>query len=143
MRLKSSDPIAAPEIRQNFLKDRVDVETMIAAVRIVRNIARQPAMAPYVAAELSPSVDARSDAEIETYLRASGIANLHPVGSCRMGADDASVVDPRLRVRGVDGLRIADASIMPTLPAGNTNAPSVMIGEKASAMILEDARLGD
>jgi choline dehydrogenase len=142
VRLKSADPIAAPEIRQNFLKDRVDVETMIAAVRIVRNIARQPAMAPYVAAELSPSVDARSDAEIETYLRSSGIANLHPVGSCRMGADDASVVDPRLRVRGVGGLRIADASIMPTLPAGNTNAPSIMIGEKASAMILEDARLG-
>jgi choline dehydrogenase len=140
VRLKSPDPLAAPKIHQNFLCDRKDIERMIAAVRIVRTIVRQPALAPYVAGEIAPGGAAQSDAEIEGYLRASGIANLHPVGSCRMGTDDAAVVDPRLRVRGIDGLRIADASIMPTLPAGNTNAPSIMIGEKASAMILEDAR---
>ena len=140
VRLRSPDPLAAPKISQNFLYERRDIETMIAAVRIVRSIVRQPALAPYVAGEIAPGVEARSDAEIEGYLRASGTANLHPVGSCRMGTDDAAVVDPRLRVRGIHGLRVADASIMPTLPAGNTNAPSIMIGEKASAMILEDAR---
>lgn len=140
VRLKSSDPMADPEIRQNFLKDRVDVEAMISAVRIVRGIASQPALAPYYAGEISPGSQAQSDAEIEAYIRANAIANLHPVGSCRMGADEESVVDPELRVRGIAGLRVADASIMPTLPAGNTNAPSIMIGEKAADMILQAAR---
>jgi len=140
VRLASGDPFAAPEIRQNFFGDRVDIDAMISAVRIVRRIAGQPALSHLMAGEISPGVEAQSDAEIEAYLRRSGIANLHPVGSCRMGSDPSgTVTDPRLRVRGVDGLRVADTSIMPTLPAGNTNAPAIMIGEKASAMILEDA----
>jgi choline dehydrogenase len=140
VRLKSADPMASPEIRQNFFQDRADIEALIAALRIARDVARQPALAPYVAGEIAPGPEAQSDAEIVAYLRATAVANLHPVGSCRMGSDETCVVDPQLRVRGVEGLRIADASIMPTLPAGNTNAPSIMIGEKASAMILADAR---
>ena len=140
VRLKSRDPLADPEIRQNFFRDRVDVDAMIAAVGIVRGIARQPALAPLIAEEISPGADVESDAEIESFLRRSAIANLHPVGSCRMGVDRTCVVDPRLRVNGIVGLRVIDASIMPTLPSGNTNAPAIMIGEKGSAMILEDAR---
>ncbi|WP_232495261.1 GMC family oxidoreductase [Novosphingobium kaempferiae] len=138
--LRGPDPLADPVIRQNFLTDRVDVEAMIAAVRIVRGVAAQPALAPYNAGEISPGADARSDDEIEAFVRAAAIANLHPVGSCRMGAGADAVVDPRLRVHGIRGLRVADASIMPSLPAGNTNAPSIMIGEKCADMMLEDAR---
>ncbi len=140
VRLKSADPLAAPEIRQNFLKDRVDIDAMIAGVRIVRNIAAQPALASYYDGEVAPGPGVQSDDEIEAWLRANAIANLHPVGSCRMGVQDDAVVDPELRVRGIDGLRVADASIMPTLPAGNTNAPAIMIGEKAADMILRAAR---
>jgi choline dehydrogenase len=140
VRLKSADPLADPEIRQHFLTTRRDVDAMFAGIRIVRAIARQPALAPYVVGEVSPSADAQSDAEIEAFLRAAGGPNLHPVGSCRMGIDDTCVVDPRLRVSGIAALRVADASVMPTLPAGNTNAPAIMIGEKGSAMILADAR---
>lgn len=140
VRLKSADPLAAPEIRQNFFKDRIDVEAMIAAVKIVRNIARQPALRTYVDSEITPGPSVDDDAGIEAYLRRSAIANLHPVGSCRMGADTASVLDPELKVRGVDGLRVIDASVMPTLPHGNTNAPSIMIGEKGAQMILAAAQ---
>lgn len=140
VRLKSPDPLADPEIRQNFLRDRADIDAMVAAVRIVRRIAAQPALAPFVAGEIASGDDTQDAAGIEAWLRASAIANLHPVGSCRMGGDQGSALDPRLRVRGLVGLRVADASIMPTLPAGNTNAPSIMIGEKAADMILEDAR---
>lgn len=140
VRLKSADPFADPEIRQNFFQDRVDVDAMIKAIRIVRNIVRQPALAGFLESEIAPGDAIETDDEIEAYLRGAGIANLHPVGSCRMGGDGNSVLDPRLRLRGVDGLRVADASVMPTLPSGNTNAPSIMIGEKCAAMVLEDAR---
>ena len=87
-----------------------------------------------------PGAVIESDAEFEAAIRRYGISNLHPVGTCRMGADEPAVCDPRLRVNGIRGLRVVDASIMPSVPAGNTNAPSIMIGEKASDMILEDAR---
>ncbi|WP_103730871.1 GMC family oxidoreductase [Novosphingobium sp. HII-3] len=140
VRLRGPDPFADPVIRQNFLADRLDVEAMIAAVKLVRGVAAQPALAPYNAGEISPGADARTDDEIEAYVRAAAIANLHPVGSCRMGTGIDAVVDPRLRVHGIACLRIADASIMPSLPSGNTNAPSIMIGEKCADMILEDAR---
>lgn len=140
VRLKSADPLAHPEIRQKFLAERVDVEALISGVHIVRNVIRQRALAPYVAGEFAPGEAVQSDAEIEAYVRKVGTAALHAVGTCRMGADDASVVDPELRVRGIGSLRVADTAIMPTVPAGNTNAPAIMIGEKASDMILAAAR---
>ncbi len=138
--LKSADPLAAPSIRFNFLKTQYDLQALTAGMRLARNITRQPAMAPYVAEELMPGKEVESDAEFEACIRRNGVSNLHPVGTCRMGADPAAVCDPRLRVNGIAGLRVADASIMPSVPAGNTNAPSIMIGEKAADMILEDAR---
>jgi choline dehydrogenase len=140
VQLKSPDPLAPPSIRFNFLKTRYDIDALTAGMRLARQITRQPALASYVAEELVPGAEIDSDAEFEAAIRRYGISNLHPVGTCRMGADEAAVCDPRLRVNGVGGLRVVDASIMPSVPAGNTNAPSIMIGEKASDMILEDAR---
>jgi choline dehydrogenase len=140
VQLKSPDPMAAPSIRFNFLKTRYDIDALTAGMRLARTITRQPALAPYVGEELVPGAGIESDAEFEAAIRRNGISNLHPVGTCRMGADERAVCDPRLRVNGFVGLRVVDASIMPSVPAGNTNAPSIMIGEKASDMILEDAR---
>jgi choline dehydrogenase len=140
VRIKSTDPLAPPAIRFNFLKTRYDLQALTAGMRLARRIVNQPALSDYVADELIPGKDVNTDAEFETAIRKNGISNLHPVGTCRMGGDEAAVLDPRLRVRGVERLRVADASVMPSVPAGNTNAPSIMIGEKASDMILEDAR---
>ncbi|WP_205693925.1 GMC family oxidoreductase [Croceicoccus ponticola] len=139
VRLRSPDPLADPEIRQNFLTDRRDIDAMIAGIRIVRDVAAQPALARYNAGELDATAAAVSDAEIEEMLRERAIANLHPVGTCRMGGSDDDPLDPRLRMRGVEGLRVADTSVMPSLVRGNTNAPAIMIGEKCAAMMLEDA----
>jgi choline dehydrogenase len=138
--LKSPDPLAAPAIRFNFLRTRYDLEALTAGMRLARNITRQAALAPYVAEELLPGAEVQSDAEFEASIRRNGVSNLHPVGTCRMGADAEAVCDPRLRVNGVLGLRVVDASVMPSVPAGNTNAPTIMIAEKAADMILEDAR---
>jgi choline dehydrogenase len=138
--LKSPDPLAAPAIRFNFLKTRYDIDALTAGMRLARTITRQPGLLPYVAEELVPGAQIESDAEFEAAIRHHGLSNLHPVGTCRMGADEAAVCDPRLRVNGLRGLRVVDASIMPAVPAGNTNAPTIMIAEKAAEMILEDAR---
>jgi choline dehydrogenase len=140
VRIKSPDPMAPPAIRFNFLETRSDLQALTAGMRLARKFACQPALAPYIAAELLPGPAVNTDAEFETNIRTNANSNLHPVGTCRMGPDGGSVVDPRLRVHGIGRLRVADASIMPTVPAGNTNAPSIMIGEKAAAMILEDAQ---
>jgi choline dehydrogenase len=136
--IKSPDPLASPEIRFNFLRTAYDIQAMTAALRLVRKISQQPAMAPYVARELLPGPNVNTDAEYEAAIRQFGNSNLHPVGTCRMGPNETDVVGPRLRVHGIGSLRIADCSIMPTLPAGNTNAPAIMVGEKAADMILED-----
>jgi choline dehydrogenase len=112
---------------------------MLAGMRLVRRIAGQEALRPYILGEISPGIDRQSDVELEASLRASSYSNLHPVGSCLMGPDESCVVDPQLRVRGMTGLRVVDASIMPRIPTGNTNAPTIMIGEKGAAMILEAA----
>jgi len=141
VRLKSADPLAPPAIRFNFLKTSHDLKALTAGMRLARKIVDQPALSGYVAGELIPGKDVVTDDEFEAAIRRNGISNLHPIGTCRMGSDERSVVDPRLRVRGIERLRVVDASIMPSVPAGNTNAPSIMIGEKASDMILEDARM--
>jgi choline dehydrogenase len=140
VQLKSADPHARPEIRCNFLREREDVEVLITGMRLARKIVQQPALTAYVAEEIEPGPNVRTDSDFEASIRANGISNLHPVGTCRMGGDESAVLDPRLRVRGIGHLRVVDASVMPSVPAGNTNAPAIMIGEKASDLILEDAR---
>jgi choline dehydrogenase len=139
--LKTPDPGSPPAIRFNFLSTPSDMKATMAGMRLVRKISQQRALAPYVAAEVLPGPGVNTDAEFENAIRKHGVSNLHPVGTCRMGTDEDAVVDPRLRVHGIGRLRIVDASIMPSVPAGNTNAPTIMIAEKACDMILEDARV--
>jgi choline dehydrogenase len=139
VRLKSPDPLAPPEIRFNFLASAYDIEAMLTGMRIARKIAQQPSLRPYVVHETMPGADVRSDDALVDDLRQRGVSNLHPVGTCRMGAGTDAVVDSRLRVHGVRHLRVIDASVMPQIIAGNTNAPTIMIAEKGSDMILQDA----
>ena len=135
VRLKSPDPLAAPEIRFNFLKSAYDFEALMQGMRICREIARQPALKPFVVEEILPGPHIVSDADLKADIRARGVSNLHPVGTCRMGREADAVVDPQLRIHGIDGLRVADASIMPSIIAGNTNAPTIMIGEKCADLV--------
>ncbi|MBY0330880.1 MAG: GMC family oxidoreductase N-terminal domain-containing protein [Acetobacteraceae bacterium] len=136
---RSADPFEKPAIRPNYLSAPSDQRVLMAGLRRTREIFAQPAIARHSAFEMVPGPDIRSDEEMVEYMRGYGTTIYHPVGTCRMGEDPASVVDSRLRVRGVGGLRVIDASVMPTLTTGNTNAPTIMIGEKGAAMIREDA----
>ncbi|CAN0489797.1 unnamed protein product, partial [Phaeothamnion confervicola] len=111
--LKSRDPLAPPKIEFRFMETAHDIEAMIAGVRLARRLAEQPALAPYIAEEVVPGPAVRSDEQIVADIRNRGVSNLHPVGTCRMGPGRDAVVDPRLRVHGIAGLRVADASIMP------------------------------
>jgi choline dehydrogenase len=140
VRLKSSDPLAPPEIRFNFLRSEYDMQAVIKGMRIARQIARQHVLQNLVVAETLPGTAVISDEQLADDVRKRGVSNLHPVGSCSMGHGPNAVVDPRLRVHGIAGLRVVDASIMPSIIAGNTNAPTIMIAEKASDMILQDAK---
>ena len=135
----SSDPRRPPAIRFNFLSAPIDAEITVRAVRIARAVMTAPALAPFQVTELAPGAALTTDEEIIDWVRRVAETTYHPVGTCRMGADPLAVVDARLRVHGIAGLRVADASIMPTLTSGNTNAPAIMIGEKAAALLLEDA----
>jgi choline dehydrogenase len=121
------------------LRTEYDIGAALTGLRLVRRIADQPALRPYVVNEIYPGADVTSDDDLLDYVRRTGVSNQHPTSSCAMGTGTNSVVDPRLRVHGIAGLRVADASIMPVVVGGNTNAPTIMIGEKAAAMILEDA----
>jgi choline dehydrogenase len=136
VKLRSKDPKDAPRIFLNILSERRDVETLISGLRIARKIFETPPMADEIDHEMAPGKDVQSDADLEAYLRRAAMVSHHPVGTCRMGHDAMAVVDPQLRLRGVGGLRVADASIMPTVPGGNTNAPSIMVGERAADLIL-------
>ena len=140
VRLKSPDPLAPPEIRFNFLRSDYDFRALLVGLRLCRSIATQAALRPLVVAETLPGAAVVSDEALIDDIRARGVSNLHPVGTCGMGHGPNAVVDPRLRVHGIAGLRVVDASIMPSIVAGNTNAPTIMIAEKASDMILEDVR---
>jgi choline dehydrogenase len=139
VRLASSDPLASPEVLFDYLRTEYDMQAMLFGLRLCRRIAQQPALQSYIAQELTPGPSVNTDAELADYVRQSGVSNQHPTSSCAMGHGPNTVVDPRLRVHGIAGLRVADASIMPVAVGGNTNAPTIMIGEKAAAMILEDA----
>ncbi len=136
----SADPLAAPAIHFNFLSAPVDAELTVKAIGIARRIMAAPAMAPLQVRELAPGQDRQTPDEIIDWVKGAGETTYHPVGTCKMGQDPMAVVDARLRVHGIQGLRVADASIMPSLTSGNTNAPCMMIGEKASDLLLEDAR---
>ena len=135
----SADPFAAPEIQPNYMTAQKDIDVLVGAVKIMRKITGQSEFLKYVVEEHEPGPDCINDDEIVDYLYRMARTSYHPVSTCRMGTDPTAVVDERLRVYGIEGLRVADASIMPTLISGNTNAPAIMIGEKASDMILEDA----
>lgn len=139
VRLVSADPLAKPAITANYLNSPTDQRVTVDALRMSRNIMNAPAMRALVAEEILPGAAVRSDEDLLEFARQKGGSIFHPVGTCKMGQDPMAVVDDRLRVHGVSGLRVADASIMPTLVSGNTNAPSIMIGEKAADLILEDA----
>jgi choline dehydrogenase len=126
-------------IRPRYLTAELDQRAALAGLRFTRRLADAEPLHPYLGDEYRPGRQKASDEELLHFAREYGATIFHPVGSCRMGNDSAAVVDNRLRVHGLTGLRIADASIMPTLVSGNTNAPTIMIAEKAAAMILEDA----
>jgi choline dehydrogenase len=129
-----------PEIRINYLATETDRAAFIEGLKVLRKILSAPALKPYVAEEVAPGPRISSDEELLSFCRQTGSTVYHPTSTCRMGNDPLAVVDQRLRLRGIEGLRVVDASIMPDLMSGNTNAPTIMIAEKASDMILEDAR---
>ena len=140
--LTSADMRDHPAIHPNYLATRTDCDTLVRGIRIARTIAAHPPLKDLITEEHAPGPDIAHDDDeaILHWARDTATTIYHPTGTCRMGLDEGAVVDPRLRVRGLDGLRVADASIMPVITSGNTNAPAIMIGEKASDMILEDAR---
>jgi choline dehydrogenase len=140
LKIRSADPSAPPEIRINYLATETDRAAFIDGLKILRNILAQPAMKAFCVDEVYPGAKVVSDADLLEFCRNTGSTVYHPVSTCRMGNDPLAVTDQRLRVRGIEGLRVVDASVMPDLMSGNTNAPTIMIAEKASDMILEDAR---
>jgi len=135
VRLASPDPRVAPRVNPNILADPEDSAPLLRGLPLARQLCDAPAFAPYNAAEVRPGRAARSDTELKAYLREATATAHHPVGSCRMGTDDQAVVDHSLRVRGVDALRVVDASIFPSIVGGNTNAPIVMVAEKAADLL--------
>ncbi len=135
----SADPLARPAIRPNYLSAEEDVRALLEGIRLTRGIFAAPALASYSRGETEPGAELVSGEALTDFARRQGNTIYHPVGTCKMGEDPMAVVDSRLRVHGLSGLRVVDASVMPAVTTGNTNAPTIMIGEKAAAMIAEDA----
>jgi choline dehydrogenase-like flavoprotein len=139
--LENADPMRAPLIDPNFLGEEEDLEAMVAGFKTTRRLMEAPALRPLQKKDLV-TLEVKTDDDIRALLRARVDTVYHPVGTCKMGVDDPlAVVDPKLRVHGLEGLRVVDASIMPTLIGGNTNAPTIMIGEKAADMIKAEMRV--
>jgi choline dehydrogenase len=134
--LKSLNPTDQPLIQPNYLSTQKDIDVMVKGVRMSREIINQKAFDEYRGAELNPGLEVQTDNEITEFIRGNAETIYHPVGTCKMGNDEFSVVDDKLRVRGVENLRVVDASVMPTLIGGNTNAPTIMIADKISDHIL-------
>ena len=139
--IASPDPFAAPKIRPNFLSQQIDRDSLLGGMRIARKVGEANALAKYRGLEFKPGKDCGSDDELLDYARQTGATTYHVMGTCKMGpdGDPMAVVDDRLRLRGLDGLRVVDASVMPTMPSGNINAPVIMVAEKAADMLLHDA----
>ena len=137
---RTTSALDDPAMDPRYLSAETDVKTMLSALRLARQVVRQPALAAYAKAETRPGIDVQSDDEVLAYIKSCGQTSWHPIGTCKMGpaSDAASVVDPCLRVRGVSALRVVDSSIMPTMPSSNTNAAAIVIGEKAADLILEN-----
>ncbi|WP_449432589.1 GMC family oxidoreductase [Pseudomonas putida] len=140
LRIRSKNPKDAPWIEPNYLATEEDQQAMVRGFKMARRLAASQAMAGYIAAEYNPGVSVQTDEDMLNFVRRNGSSIFHPVGTCKMGSGPEAVVDERLRVHGIAGLRVVDASIMPTLISGNTNAPAIMIAEKAADMIKEDER---
>ena len=141
LKITSGDPDAKPDIVSNYLAQQSDRDVLLSGLQLLRSIGRQHEFAQYVVKEFLPGPDVQSDDDLMAYAREVATTIFHPCGTCKMGSDPMAVVDERLRVHGLVGLRVADASIMPTMTSGNTNAPTIMIGEKAADMVLEDSRV--
>ena len=141
VRIRSSDPFQAPAMQPNYLSTELDRRCAIAGIKLARRLAQTKALRPYVASEYRPGEQIHSDEELLEFARNYGATIFHPSGTCKMGSDGLAVVDRQLKVHGTQNLRVVDCSIMPTLVSGNTHAPAVMIAEKASDLILEDAQV--
>jgi choline dehydrogenase len=140
VRIRAADPFAAPAIRPNYLATDEDRRVAVEGLRFTRRIMAAQALARYRPEEVKPGAEVETEAELARAAGDLGTTIFHPVGTCRMGSDPMAVVDARLRVHGVDGLSVIDASVMPRITSGNTNAPTVMIAEKGAAFLIEDAR---
>ncbi|HEY3228374.1 MAG TPA: GMC oxidoreductase, partial [Roseiflexaceae bacterium] len=134
LELRSRDPLEPPLIQPNYLASEADLDVLVQGVKIARELAQTQAFAPFIGEAIQPEAALRSNEDIRAYICETASTVFHPVGTCKMGVDPLAVVDPRLRVYGVEGLRVADASIMPLIANGNTNAPAIMIGEKLADM---------
>lgn len=133
--LRSPDPQDSPMFRMNYLQSEADVQKLVFAIKLMRQLLHTSFFDEFRSAEIAPGADVQSDEALEAYIRNNCGTEWHPVGTCKMGSDPMAVVDPELRVHGVEGLRVVDASIMPTITTGNTNAPTIMIGEKAADLV--------
>jgi choline dehydrogenase len=140
IRITSNDPTGQPAILANYLDRQTDRDVLLRGMHKMREISSQPAWQKVMKREIAPGPEATTDDDLMAFARKMGTTIFHPCGTCKMGSDPMAVVDERLRLRGLDGLRVIDASIMPTMTSGNTNAPTIMIAEKAADMIREDAR---
>ena len=140
LRIRSPDPEQRPAIQPNYLATRADKEVMIAGIRIARRVMQAPAMQPFVTSEFMPGPGVETDEQILDVIRRTAGTTFHPTSTCMMGTHAQSVVDPELRVHGIENLRVIDASVMPTVVSGNTNAAAIMIGEKGADLVLRGAR---
>ena len=138
IRLRTNNPLDHPDIHSNYLATQVDCDTAVAATKVARQIAGKEPLASSIASEYAPGIEVTGDAGLLEWARNSATTIYHPTSTCRMGQDDRAVVDEKLKVRGIEALRVADASIMPQIVSGNTNAPAIMIGEKAAQLILQE-----
>jgi len=139
--LKSADPADAPAVYPNYLTAETDQQTIVVGLKLCRQLLAQPALAQFAESEYLPGAAVRSDDELLDFARRRGGTVYHPTSTCKMGVDPMAVVDPELRVRGITGLRVADASVMPTVVSGNTNAAAIMIGERCADLVRQELRM--